>query len=65
VVVPLGVFLAIKMIPAEIMEECRAKAQLHLDEGKPRYKLMGVIIIGIWILALMTGGALLIRVIRR
>ncbi len=35
VVVPLGVFLATKMVPARIMEECRAKAKEHMDEGKP------------------------------
>jgi uncharacterized membrane protein YkvA (DUF1232 family) len=65
VVVPLGVLLAIKMIPVEVMDECRAKAQVHLDEGKPRYKFMGVIIIGIWIMAALAAGALFLRVIRR
>jgi uncharacterized membrane protein YkvA (DUF1232 family) len=65
VVIPLGVFLALRMIPVQIMEECRAKAKEHLNEEKPQYKFMGVIIIGIWIIVILVGGMLLIRYIRR
>ncbi len=49
VIIPLGVFLAIRMIPVQVMEECRAKSNQRMEEGKPQYKFMGVIIIGIWI----------------
>ena len=65
VVIPLGVFLALRMIPAQIMEECRGKAKEHLNAEKPQYKFMGVIIIGIWIIVILVVGLLLIRDIRR
>jgi len=65
VVIPLGVFLALRMIPAQIMEECRSKAKEHLNGEKPQYKFMGVIIIGIWILIILLVGLMLIRNIRR
>src|SRR5512143_1640562 len=32
VLLPLGVFLALKMIPAPVMQECRAKAAEQLDK---------------------------------
>lgn len=33
--VPLGIALALKMIPAEVMDECRQKAQETAAQGKP------------------------------
>lgn len=50
VLVPLGVALAIKMIPAEVMEECRVKSTEVMQSGKPVNRTAGVIIILIWVL---------------
>ena len=50
VLVPLGVALAIKMIPTEVMEECRAKSKEVMQSGKPINRTAGVIIILIWVL---------------
>jgi uncharacterized membrane protein YkvA (DUF1232 family) len=53
--VPLGIALALKMIPAEVMEECRQKAQETAAQGKPvsggkEHRWMAaVVIILIWI----------------
>ena len=51
VLLPLGVYLALKMIPAPVMEESRAKSEAFLSKngGKPQYKFMSAIIIAIWI----------------
>lgn len=65
VIVPLGVFLVLRMVPAQVMADCQEKAKEHRFEGKPKYKFMGIIIIGIWIIVLLIGGLLLIRGIRR
>lgn len=46
ILVPLGVWLALKMIPAEVIEECRQKAV----EGKPVNKIAAGVIILIWVL---------------
>src|ERR671924_850408 len=35
VLVPLGVALAMKMIPPDVLAECRERAQSRLAEGKP------------------------------
>lgn len=50
VLVPLGIALAIKMIPPEVLDECRAKAQSVMREGKPTNWVAGAIIVTIWVL---------------
>ncbi len=49
-IVPLGIFLALKMIPAEVMAECRQRARAAAQSGKPTNWIMGGIIIAIWLL---------------
>jgi uncharacterized membrane protein YkvA (DUF1232 family) len=65
VIVPLGAYFAIKMIPAPVMEECRAKAKAHLNEEKPIFKFMGVLIIAIWIIILLVIGFVLYKTFRK
>lgn len=50
VLVPLGAALAIKMIPAEVMQECRAKSEEVMQAGKPVNRTAAVVIILIWVL---------------
>lgn len=49
ILVPLGVILALRMIPADIIAECREKAREVIRQGKPVNKLAAVVIIGIWL----------------
>ena len=56
VLIPLGVFLAIKMIPAEVMTDSRRKAVEVMAQGKPVNKVAAAIIVLIWIgLAALVG----------
>ncbi len=50
IIVPLGINLALKMIPAPVMEQCRARARERLSQEKPKMWLGAVIIIAIWLL---------------
>lgn len=50
VLVPLGVALAIRMIPAEVMAECRVRSKEVIQAGKPVNRTAAVIIILIWVL---------------
>lgn len=52
IVVPLGLALALKMIPREVMEEHRREARGRLAEGVPRRWVGAVVVICIWILLL-------------
>jgi len=52
IIVPAGISLLIKMIPKEILEECREKARSQ-SVGKKRSKwIAGAIIILIWLLVI-------------
>lgn len=48
VLIPLGIALAIKMIPSSILEECRARSQT-LRSGKSVSRIAGIVIVAIWI----------------
>lgn len=50
ILIPLGIALALKMIPKIVLEECRVKAQKTLNQDKPINWVAGGIIIAIWLL---------------
>jgi uncharacterized membrane protein YkvA (DUF1232 family) len=52
ILIPMGVAIALKLIPAEIMEECRKEADRKLKNDIPEAKVAGVIIVMLWILIL-------------
>lgn len=49
ILLPLGIALAIKMIPAPVLAECQAKAREALKSGKPVSRVAGVAIVVIWL----------------
>ena len=52
IIVPAGIALLIKIIPANVLEECRSKAQSDLANRKPKSWVAAIIIVLIWLLAL-------------
>jgi uncharacterized membrane protein YkvA (DUF1232 family) len=52
VLVPAGIALLIKIIPGDILEECRAKAQSDLSNRKPKNWVAAIIIVLIWLFAI-------------
>lgn len=52
VLIPLGVTLALKMIPAEVMAECQTQAEVQLEEGKPVSRGAAVVIVLTWVLVI-------------
>ncbi|MBY0085909.1 MULTISPECIES: YkvA family protein [Brevibacillus] len=50
ILVPLGIWLALKLIPEPVISDCREKAQQLLTKGKPKNWIIGVLFILIWIL---------------
>ncbi|MBZ4688723.1 MAG: sulfite exporter TauE/SafE family protein [Clostridiales bacterium] len=49
VLIPLGIRIAIKLVPEPIMQECRIEAVGLFKDGKPRSWKAGAVIILIWI----------------
>lgn len=52
IIVPLGIYLCIKMIPKDVMKECRMEAQNVVNSKKSSCWIAGLIIIFIWIILL-------------
>ena len=50
ILIPLGVVLVLKLIPPEVLAECREKAQEIMRQGKPVNRIAAFVIITIWIL---------------
>jgi len=52
ILIPLGIALLIKIIPRDILEECRAKAEADLSKRKPKNWIAAIIIVLIWLLVI-------------
>lgn len=50
VIVPLGIALALKMIPAEVMAECRTKSRQVIEQGKPVSRAAAIFIVIVWLI---------------
>jgi len=50
IVTPLGIALALKMIPAEVMADARQQAEEVLRQGKPVSRAGAIMIIAIWLI---------------
>jgi uncharacterized membrane protein YkvA (DUF1232 family) len=46
---PLGVLLAIRLVPAQVMSESRARASELLSLGKPVNRLAALVIVAVWL----------------
>ena len=65
ILVPVGIFFALKMIPPPVMAECREKARAVMAQGRPVNKKAAVVIIVIWLLLATLVIALVLRVVRK
>ncbi|HIC92930.1 MAG TPA: DUF1232 domain-containing protein [Anaerolineae bacterium] len=61
VLVPLGILLALKMIPPGVMAECRQRAHEEMARDRPVSRAAATVIILVWLLL----AALAIALIRR
>src|SRR5678816_2625027 len=49
-IVPLGIILALRMVPPDVLEECRVRARSELASGRPGSRAGAVVIVTIWLL---------------
>jgi len=61
ILIPLGLMLVIRMIPADVLLECRQKSEEIVDRVTWAGKIAAVVIVTIWILAV----ALIVHLILR
>ena len=65
VLLPLGVVLALKLIPASVMAECRQRARDAAREGRPTNWLAAGLIVAVWLALAALGVWLLARALGR
>jgi uncharacterized membrane protein YkvA (DUF1232 family) len=64
VLVPLGIALALKMIPPAVIAECRARARIATDQNQPTNWAAAVVIVAIWIALAALAIILVVRTIK-
>lgn len=61
---PLGIWLALRLIPPQVMIDARARADAHALRGKTDYRAAAVIVL-IWLATLWLAGAWLMTLWRK
>ena len=49
ILIPMGIALAIKLVPHQVLAECRVRAQEEIRKGKPVSRAAGAAIIAVWV----------------
>ena len=52
IIVPLGIALVLKMIPAQVMIDARGKAEVLMQQGEPISQVGAIMVISIWLIIL-------------
>ncbi len=63
ILVPLGIGIALKMIPAEVMGECRERARMAMEEGLPTNQVSAVVIVAVWLLGAIAVGLVIYQLL--
>ena len=64
ILVPLGIYFVLKLIPDDVMSECREKARALSGEKLPTNYLAATVIIAAWILLALLSVHLLLGILR-
>jgi uncharacterized membrane protein YkvA (DUF1232 family) len=49
VLIPLGIALAMRMIPSDVLAECREKTRAVAAEGRPVNRIAAAIVVVVWV----------------
>ncbi|MEP9409139.1 DUF1232 domain-containing protein [Peribacillus frigoritolerans] len=53
ILVPIGIMIALKMIPKNVLTDCEVKAEVMMKNGKPKNWIVGSLIVMIWVLIII------------
>ena len=53
ILLPAGISLCIRLIPAHVLDDCRAEAAARFAEGKPTSRTAAVVIVLVWLAMLI------------
>jgi uncharacterized membrane protein YkvA (DUF1232 family) len=63
VVVPIGVWIAAKMVPRDVLEECLEKARAVAQGEKPVSRVAAVVVVTVWLLCVALAVFLAARIL--
>jgi uncharacterized membrane protein YkvA (DUF1232 family) len=54
-ILPLGILLVVRLVPQDVLDECRASAQAHVERGdtEPTSRIGTVVVVAVWVAAAM------------
>ena len=61
VIVPLGIWLAVKLVPSDVMRDCRERAMLA--SSRPTSRVAALAIFAIWVVAIVATGIAVLRIL--
>ena len=61
ILVPLGIAIVIRLIPDEVLAECRERARTSLEEGRRMGWVAGIFISLVWLIAILLVTSILLR----
>lgn len=64
IIVPIGIMIALKMIPEPVLLDCRAKADEIRKNGKPNNWITGTLFIAVWVMCAIWGSILLYKMFK-
>ncbi|HEU5317453.1 MAG TPA: DUF1232 domain-containing protein [Chloroflexota bacterium] len=62
IIVPLGILLALRLVPPDVMAECRARAEENRPATKPRTYAGAALVVAVWLLLAALAGRWLLGV---
>jgi uncharacterized membrane protein YkvA (DUF1232 family) len=63
IIVPVGLAIAIRLIPRDVMAECRERAGNELAEGRRASRAAIAVIVGIWLVLAAVLAVILVKVL--
>jgi uncharacterized membrane protein YkvA (DUF1232 family) len=61
ILLPLGIAVALKMIPEEVMADCRSRSKEVMSQEKPVNWMAAIVIISIWLMLIAVTIALVVK----
>lgn len=53
IIVPAGLALALRLVPSDVLDECRAQAALATGDDHPMSWAVGAVVVGVWLVVLV------------
>ena len=65
VIVPLGIMLAMRLVPVAVLVDCREKARQRMAAGMPTSRAGAAIVVAVWIGVLVAVACVVVKRLRR